>query len=216
MTGAGLTWCQDADFHPSPEMETSTITPESVAPRCQCIKEALSALEDTLSWSEVVAPSVAEATLAAYKKTLANYETLLRCKRCRSSTSATITALMISDELITCLQRLHIACGSWNGQPPQYQSSEDMPLLLSCDELSAGRISIGGYPVDSRKEWARIIDVLVSLQLTRLSKVLAWMRSRIESSGDVEDFRAQVVREQEARLRDTVAQFERSARFSVL
>jgi hypothetical protein len=190
--------------------------PPSVTPRCQCAKEALSALEDTLAWSEVVTPSVVEATLAAYKKTLASYETLLRCKRCRSSTSATITALMISDELITCLQRLHIACGSWNGQPPLYQPSEDMPLLLGCDELPAGRISIGGYTVDSRKEWARIIDVLVSLQLTRLGKVLVWVKSRVESSAGAEDFRAQVVREQEARLRDTVAQFERSARVSVL
>jgi hypothetical protein len=216
MAGPEMTWCQDTKFHPSPETETFTIVPESVAPRCQCVKDALSALEDTLSWSEVVAPSVAEATLAAYKKTLANYETLLRCKRCRSSTSATITALMVSDELITCMQRLHIACGSWDGQPPQYQSSEDTPLLLNCDDFSAGRISIGGYPVDSRKEWARIVDVLVSLQLTRLSKVLAWVRSRIESSGDAEDFRAQVVRKQEARLRDTISQFERSARFSVL
>ncbi|EKG10429.1 hypothetical protein MPH_12528 [Macrophomina phaseolina MS6] len=208
-------WCQDSDLHTSPEAEKIIQMPGSVVPRCQCVKQTITALEDTLSWTEVVAPSVAESTLAAHKKTLANYETLLRCKRCCSSTSATIMALMISDQLITCLQRLHVACGSWIGEPPQYQTGEEMPMLLGCDELSARRISIGGYQVDSRKEWARIIDVLISLQLTRLSKVLARVRSRIESSSSAEDFQAQVVQQQEARLRDTITHFERSARFSV-
>lgn len=208
-------WCQDSDLHTSPEAEKTIQMPGSVVPRCQCVKQTITALEDTLSWTEVVAPSVAESTLAAHKKTLANYETLLRCKRCCSSTSATIMALMISDQLITCLQRLHVACGSWIGEPPQYQTGEEMPMLLGCDELSARRISIGGYQVDSRKEWARIIDVLISLQLTRLSKVLARVRSRIESSSSAEDFQAQVVQQQEARLRDTITHFERSARFSV-
>lgn len=209
-------WPQDPDFHTSPEAEQTIKVPGSVTPRCQCVKQAITALEDTLTWTEVVTPSVAESTLAAHKKTLANYEALLRCKRCSSSTSATMMALMISDQLITCLQRLHIACGSWIGEPPQYQTGEDMPSLLGCDELSARRISIGGYQVDSRKEWARIIDVLISLQLTRLSKVLVWVRSRIESSSSAEGFQAQVVQQQEARLRDTITHFERSARFSVL
>ncbi|KAJ4348479.1 uncharacterized protein N0V89_009854 [Didymosphaeria variabile] len=213
-------------WHPNPDFDmiskaelsltTHTQMSNILTPRCQCIKTAISALEDTPALADIIAPSVVEYTLAAYKRTLATYEAVLRCKRCSTSTSATVTALVVGDELVTSLSRLRLAVGSWLDNaahsPSRSQhsdiSSEDVPLLLVSDDLSTRRIAVGAYSVDSQKEWASIISALIEMLLARLERVLVLVRARIEKGEGEGEFRVMVVRKLEEKVRDVMGRGE--------
>ncbi|KAL1602689.1 hypothetical protein SLS60_006109 [Paraconiothyrium brasiliense] len=213
-------WHPNIDFDIIPIAEKSLLVHNQMdnmlTPRCHCIKTAISALEDTPALADIIAPSVVESTLEAYKRTLATYEAVLRCKRCSTSTSATVTALVVGDELVTALSRLRLTVGSWlddaahsqSRSQPSPISSEDIPLLLVGEDLSTRRITVGAYSVDSHKEWASIISALIEMLLARLERVLMLVRARIREGEGEGEFRIMVVRKLQERVRNVMGRSE--------
>ncbi|KAF2444306.1 hypothetical protein P171DRAFT_444510 [Karstenula rhodostoma CBS 690.94] len=208
------------DFDTTPEAEPSkplslslpafTDTPASPG-RCTCITHALTAFHDAPPLTDILAPSAVEAALAGYKKTLSAYEAVLRCESCCASTSAAITALVISDELLANLSRLRAALRPHSIARRVAASSSfggdvdmDVPLLLCGDPLATRGLAVGAYAVDSRREWAGVMDALVGVQLQRLERVLVLLRVRGEGGVQEGEVRGLVVGRLEERLRGVV------------
>lgn len=80
----------------------------------------------------------------------------------------------------------------------------DVPLLVCGEPLAARGLAVGAYAVDSRREWAGIMDVFVGVQLQRLERVLVLIRLREERGVQEGEVRGLVVGRLEERLRGVV------------
>lgn len=199
-----------ADEKPSP----------APVPRCKCIKAALFALEDIPVLTDVADTRLVEYTLSACKTTLSAYETVLQCASCSASTSATITALVVAEELVCTLSRLRRAVavqktdplspGSWTQAESEgvVVSGEGdrklVHLLLASEDVARRRLAVGAYGMDGCREWASVLGALTEVQLERLERILGIVRARIEKGEGEGKWRVMIVRRLEERVRDAV------------
>ncbi|KAK0610332.1 hypothetical protein DIS24_g12042 [Lasiodiplodia hormozganensis] len=189
--------------------------PSSIASTsCNCINRTIASVEQFKSAPNTAA--LTETTLAAYKTSIVDCEKLLSCAHCYASTSATMLVIMVSDKLIASYQRLYARGGS---RPWASESPAD-PIPLEDDAAGAAadvhdqtypprRMSLGEYPIDCEREWAHVMALLISLQLTRIRDLLERLRMRVLATDELQ---MQIIEQQETRLRHIMAHFQKRAK----
>ncbi|KAK7180698.1 hypothetical protein PSPO01_13296 [Paraphaeosphaeria sporulosa] len=193
-------------FTPASPLPTLSTTPDidrskPLPPtRCPHLTSALTAFHATPALPALLVPPALEDALAAHKATLAAFDAVLRCATCSAAPAAALTALVVADDLLTSLARLRAALRALvhGGGEADADVDVDMevPLLLGGEPLSERGLKVGAYRVESKREWAGVMDALVEVQLQRLERMLVLVRVRGE--GEV---RRLVVGRLEERLR---------------
>ncbi|KAF9731664.1 hypothetical protein PMIN06_007739 [Paraphaeosphaeria minitans] len=179
------------------DMEPSKPLSLALPARCPHLTSALTALHATPALPALLAPPTLEAALAANKATLTALDAVLRCGTCSAAPAAALTALVVADDLLASLGRLRAALRPLPHSAGEEDVDMEVPLLLVGDEpLSERGLRFGAYKVESRREWAGVMDGLVGVQLQRLERVLVLVRVR--GKGEV---RGLVVERLEERLR---------------
>ncbi|KAF1977121.1 hypothetical protein BU23DRAFT_565265 [Bimuria novae-zelandiae CBS 107.79] len=194
-------------------------------PCCPCIQHALSAFSDAAPLPALIAPPALEAALATAKNMLTAYEAVLRCPRCSARSAATISALVVADELLSTLCRVRSALGEWTGAAGGRSSAKhefslerdlqmevdkefhmdlDGPVVVCGEDVGKRGIAVGAYAVESRREWAGVVDALVGVQLARLERVLVVVGARVDGVGGEGQVKGMIVRRLGERLREVV------------
>jgi hypothetical protein len=137
---------------------------------------------------------------------------------------------MVFDKLITSFQVIHTASQSHMNDP------EALAKHRNCQERCKSMISTSGsgsgigsllgnnaatdkhpaltladYQIESSGEWSRVVDMLVSIQLSKLDKLLTKVRARVSASKEC--VQVQIMQQQEDRLRKLKACFEQGTRY---
>ncbi|KAF4544435.1 C6 zinc finger domain-containing protein [Lasiodiplodia theobromae] len=191
--------------------------PSSIASTsCNCINRTIASVEQFKSSPNTAA--LTETTLAAYKMSIVDCEKLLSCAHCYASTSATMLVIMVSDKLIASYQRLYArGSRSWTSESPVDPIPFEDHVAGAADvhhdqTYPPRRMSLGEYPIDCEREWAHIMALLISLQLTRIRDLLERLRVRVLATDELQ---MQIIQQQETRLRHIMAHFQKRAKVFV-
>jgi hypothetical protein len=217
-TLAAMSWCDDwLDLDSADAQLRTDEPPPPTLTRCNCVQLAVKTIEEAAVWAEMDDLLLAHSALAAYKEYLAQCEAGLSCTRCSSPSSMIMLVLVITDKLITSFRRIHNFSQSLIGAATSMDETGPLP----CASLAGGfedaqqdrRIFLGEYPIESSGEWSRVVNVLLSSQLSRLSRL--FMKVWVRLNTLKEESQVQIIKQQEERLRAFITHFERSAPFSV-
>lgn len=166
------------EFGSSSSRESSG-EPFNRASGCPCQQQALLVLEELEVRKQKTALQFADAMLVVRRRSLTVCEAMLSCERCPMVSSNTMLIILICEKMLATYQFSPGIDFENESSTPECAKGS----IGKHSEILKRRVSLGVYQIDTKHEWARLVDLLTSIQLKRLQSLLIHLRAVVESAG---------------------------------